>query len=83
MRNAHLIIAAALAGALLAGCDDHHHHDNNSGGVPSDFGAYAMSLITGKSCDTAGPEEINALAFSFDENQSLDANALTPGCTPG
>ncbi len=89
MKSRHVFAASLLgAAALLSGCNDANSPQATDSPItqptnpPQSFSSFVASLIamiTGNSCDTALPVEVNSLNVS-ESNAALDANAITPGC---
>ncbi len=85
MKTRHLL-TAGLFGAviLLSGCNDKNGpFTEGQNGTIQSFSDYAKSLIalvTGGSCDTALPADINR-ANVTDDDSAQDANAISPACT--
>jgi len=74
-----LVLSAAL---VLGGCGG---GNGPSAGFPlpsfSAFAAELIAMVTGPSCDTATPIEINSLNISENDQGTQDANTVNLNCS--
>lgn len=93
MKSTSLLLAPLLATALLAACngDDNGGSGGNLVVQPtpspitsmtttvSQLATSLIAMISGSSCATAAPSDVNAASLTADDTP-VDANGLTPAC---
>lgn len=83
MKTRHLFGASLIgAAALLSSCND---NNTPAAILPvvtsfSDFTKSLIAMVTGGSCNTSLPVDVNSNNAPTDETP-IDANTLVPGCT--
>lgn len=93
MKSTSLLLAPLLAAALMAGCNGDGNGSPSVGPIvqptPSpitaitttvtDLATSLIAMVTGSSCATAAPADVNGASLSADETP-VDANGITPAC---